>query len=731
MQMMNFKKLTLSLLIAALAVPAFAQNLPRFTGNIYSTPDFDWLLAPEKVKSDVWISQDGKSVIIGNQLIAREFLIEPNLASVRFVNRMTGENMLRRVSSEGGIKIDGKEYSIGGLAGQPEGAYLKPEWIGDLSVIPDSFIYKSYEVAEAGALLNWKRNRWALNTQDPSGKEVIFTMTGPEGIEDVTLKVHFAVYDALPVIRKWIEVENGGNHDINIDSFKVERLYFVESALANDDVRIKFSHYPIHVESSYEGRGDFSENIIDATEKWVTDPEFTSQKDYGCTNPCILEVAPSIGPDQTLAPGQKLTTIDAFEMPYDSYDRERTGLFTRRFYRTIAPWTTQNPIFLHLTSSDSEQIRKAVDQCVETGYEMVIISFGSGLNMEDISDENIAKYRELVEYAESKGIELGCYSLLASRKVSEDVDVISPKTGKTGSAWFGNSPCIASDWGWEYFYKLKTFLEKTGIKCLEHDGSYPGDVCASTTHSHHKGLNDSQWVQFHKITEFYHWLLSEGYYSNVPDFYFLNGTTKVGIGYKEVNWSLPRDRQLMHTRQLNYDCTWERPQSALWSFVPLTQYHGGGAPATIEPLDEHLFEYKTLMFQNYSSGVQACYRGPRLYDTPRVKEAVIEVISWYKKYRTILNSDIIHLRRPDAQDWDGLLHVNSNCKEKGLAILYNPLDKEIVREITLPLYYTGLTKSVMIREQEGKAKRYTLDREYNVTLTVTIPANGYTWFVIE
>ena len=187
----------------------------------------------------------------------------------------------------------------------------------------------------------------------------------------------------------------------------------------------------------------------------------------------------------------------------------------------------------------------------------------------------------------------------------------------------------------------------------------------------------------------------------------------------------------MHTRQLNYDCTWERPQSALWSFVPLTQYHGGGDAATIEPLDEHLYEYKTLMFKNYSSGVQACYRGPRLYDTPRVKEAVKEVISWYKRYRTILNSDIIHLRRPDAQDWDGMLHVNPACKEKGLAVFYNPLGEDITREITLPLYYTGLTETASIREQEGKARRYTLDREYKVRLTVTIPANGYTWFVVE
>ena len=102
-------------------------------------------------------------------------------------------------------------------------------------------------------------------------------------------------------------------------------------------------------------------------------------------------------------------------MPFDSDDRERKGLFKRRFHYTVAPWATENPIFMHLTSSDPDVIRTAIDQCATVGYEMVIISFGSGLNAEDISEENIAKYKSLVDYARGKGVELGCYSLLSSR----------------------------------------------------------------------------------------------------------------------------------------------------------------------------------------------------------------------------------------------------------------------------------------------------------------------------
>ena len=55
-------------------------------------------------------------------------------------------------------------------------------------------------------------------------------------------------------------------------------------------------------------------------------------------------------------------------------------------------------------------------------------------------------------------------------------------------------------------------------------------------------------------------------------------------------------------------------------FVPLVQYHGGGADATLEPLSEHLDSYGAHLAQNFASGVQACYRGPRLYDTDETEK---------------------------------------------------------------------------------------------------------------
>lgn len=713
------------------SLSAKIAKLPVMNALLSDKTDFDWLLTPEKSRAGIYRTADGKGIVVANDMVSRTFRIFPNLATVDLTNRMLGESMLRAVSGEGYVWIDGKKWSLGGLSGQPERGYLKNEWLEELKTIPESFLVEDFEIKPLEETIRWARSRWALNKEAATGQEIIFTLRGDKDLKDLKVKLHFAVYDKIPVIKKWFEIENQSSLSVNIDHFQLEYLAFAEPESPGGGDPATFRLPNIHVESDYACNGCFTEKETDITEKWVEDKDYTSQRNYLLQTPCILQVAPPIGPDQQLKAGGTFKSFGVYEMPFDSDDRERKGLFTRHFYRTVAPWTTENPIFMHLTSSDPEVVRTAVDQCAETGYEMIILSFGSGADAENISDANIARLKELVDYAKSKGIEMGCYALLASRWISDEVDVINPKTGKRGGMRFGSSPCLCSDWGHDYFNKIKTFFEKTGMKCFEHDGSYPGDVCASTTHTYHKGLNDSQWNQFYKITELYHWMCENGIYLNVPDFYFLNGSTKVGIGYREVNWSLPRDRQLIHTRQLNYDCTWERIPSSLWSFVPLVEYHGGGKAATLEPLSEHLYEYKTLMFQNYGAGVQACYRGPRLYDTPETKQVVTEIISWYKKYRRILNSDIIHLRKPDARDWDGLMHVDPKGKEKGLAMFFNPTDEVITRTIQLPLYYTGLTDKAMIREQEGKAVSYKLNRDYTVELTVKIPAKGYSWYVIE
>ena len=686
----------------------------------------DWLLDGSGYVSTIVKTPDGMGIMMTNGLISREFRISPGLSTINISNLMTGDSMLRTACSEGTLTIDGKDYPLGGLSGVEERGYMLPEWIDGMRPLENSFRVVDWTVTDLKPRMEWNRKRWALVKEwNPTGKELTITLEGPGDLKGVKVDLHYEIYDGAPIIGKWLIVRNETGRAIMLDKFTLEELAFVEYESDVDHVPAS-SAGSIHVESDWA-------QVSCGTTFWGTDPKYTSQVNYGLQTQCFLTVKlPNDGPAQEIPSGERFESFRNWLMPFDSQERERKGLFLRHFKRILAPWTTENPIFLHLTSTKLEDVKTAIEQCVETGYEMIILSFGSGLDMEDESEENISKFKEYVDLAHSKGIEIGGYSLLASRWISDDVDVINPRTGKRGGMTFGSSPCLSSEWGHEYFRKIQSFFEKTGMDVFEHDGSYSGDPCASTSHAFHKGLEDSQWNQRKMLENLYKWMRTKGIYMNVPDMgTMLIGSSKCGVGYREDNWSLPRDRQIILGRQNIFDGTWKRNSGDGWTFTPLVQYHGGGAAATLEPLDEHLDAYKAHMIQNYGSGVQSCYRGFRLYDTERTKEAVKEVISWYKEHRDILNSDIIHLRRPDGKDWDGIMHVNPGLEEKGFAMLYNPTNKEITRVIKLPLYYTGLTKKAKISQDGGKARKYRLKRDYSVEVEVTIPASGHTCLQIR
>ena len=719
---------------------AFAGEPARNAAGLPPAPPFlsgarppDWLVVPLESAAGVYRGADDREIVLDNGLVRRVFRLSPGVATVAIDSHMTGATLLRAVEPEAVLVLDGKEHRIGGLLGQPERAYLRREFLESMTPDPKAFECETFEIGETRARLEWKRVRPAEKRPwPPPGVSLTFHCDAPSpALRGVGVDVHYELYDGLPVFSKWLTVTNDSPHEIVVDSFVAERLAFVE---AESDVEKKGSgdwhHPPLEVFSDYSfGGGDV--RSANRTTEYVMDPDYTSQVNYRLEMPAIVVSRPPVGPAWPVAPGESFETFRTFVLVYDSSDRERRGLALRRSLRALAPWVTENPLMMHVRRADTETFRAAVDQCAEAGFEMIIYTFGSGIDMETEDATEIERIRSDVAYAHEKGIEVGAYSLFSSRTIGPEDDVINPRTGRPGGTIFNNAPCLGSAWGEAYLEKVRRFIEATGLDLLEHDGPYPGDVCASTSHPGHRGEKDSQWAQWRASAELYAWARARGTYLNIPDYYFLVGSNKVAMGYREVNWSLPRARQIILGRQNIYDGTWTKTPSMGWMFVPLTEYHGGGAAATLEPLAEHLPAYEAHLVNNLAAGVQACYRGPRLYDSEETKALVKRWVGWFKSHRAILESDVVHLRRADGRDVDGLLHVNPSLPERGLAVLWNPLPEMVEREVTLPLYYTGLSERARVRERDGAAQILLLDREYAVRVPVELPAGGFTWLVIE
>jgi hypothetical protein len=716
-----------NLLTLGILVVAFLQ-----TSQIHAA---DWLIDPSPFHATITTNDNTGEVALENGLVRRVFKLSPDAATVAVDDLMTGESVLRSVRPEAEVWLDGKKFDVGGLNGQPVHNYLNPAWLTRMTANPAAFHFVGLTVGRTRERFAWrKRSEWLSRDPawPPPGVAVTLAFDPPANSSAIKVEVHYELYDGLPVIAKWLVLRNAGPKPVTLNSLTVEQLAVVEPESIVDGTAANFrgSLRALDAFSDYSFGGNMSATADAPAIHWRSDPLYTTQVHYQLETPCLLECSPEIGPEVEIKPCESFESFRVFELIHDSTDRERRGLAVRRAYRALAPWTQENPVLMHVRSAEPEAVKTAVDQCAEVGFEMVIMTFGSGFDIENEKPEYLAGIKALADYARAKGIVLGGYSLLASRSIDAADDAINPATGKPGGMRFGSSPCLGSVWGENYFRKLRQFYEKTGCAVLENDGSYPGDVCASTNHPGHNGLLDSQWKQWKIISGFYEWCRGRGIYLNVPDWYFLAGSSKTGMGYRESNWSLPREQQEIIERQNIFDGTWEKAPSMGWMFVPLTEYHGGGAAATIEPLKDHLEHYETRLANLFGAGVQACYRGPRLFDTDETKAVVKKWVDFYKAHRAILDSDLIHLRRADGRDWDGWLHVNPSLKERGLAMIYNPLNESIQRTIKLPLYYTGLSDRAVIGWPDGHSETVAMARDYSAETMVNVPARGRIWMTV-
>ena len=88
----------------------------------------DWLLGNFQEKSNLEKTNNDQ-LILTNGLISRTFSMVPNGATIGFDNLINGESVIRSVRPEAIVEIDGIEYEVGGLEGQPAHNYLKKSWI--------------------------------------------------------------------------------------------------------------------------------------------------------------------------------------------------------------------------------------------------------------------------------------------------------------------------------------------------------------------------------------------------------------------------------------------------------------------------------------------------------------------------------------------------------------------------------------------------------------------------
>ena len=718
----------------------------------------DWLVSFEGWPQPTFTQNADASWTLTNGLVSRTFIFTPAFGTVDFVSHATRQTLLRAIDCEAYVTLDSTQYALGGIwqTGTYYHAYLNRSELG-IEVNPQGWNASSWSLSTPVAPFPWTpgtRGSPATSQWPPQGLTLTVTLVAPASAparhKAVSVTLSYELYPGIPLLTQWVTATSTGAAAAGV----------VVSGAVPVTMRLAQPYSP---RAPNAGTGDLEADITSwlyvqtdqahGTEiDWTTDG--AAPADPGADEACLISNYTS-GPGVILSGGNasaatrghstmlystrvgssvaEFVSFRTFLLVTDTYDPERTGLAVHRLYRLWAPHAQENPIFFHATDTTAAGFKLEIDQMAAVGFEMLIYSFGSGFNLETADPTYLAEVKTQIDYAHSQGIEVGGYDLICLQRGQGGYG------GNVGLQWdtveagggYGEDACFASGWVDKLNDFAYGFINKTGLSMLETDGPYGGESCASTNHSGHLQLSDSVYQQTQAQASWYAGLRSRNVYINQPDEFFFQGGQRTGLGYNEDQYSLPRQQDLMVSRMTVYDRTYRKLPTQGWMFLPLVDYHGGGADAAFEPMSQHLADYRTGLAQYLLAGVAACYRGFRLYDTPEVSALVAEYVAIYKKYRDIITSDIIHVRRPNGNTLDAFMHVNPALANRGFAAVFNPTLSALNETMSFNLYYTGITTTAVISMEGANPVRYALARDFSVLVDLAVPAQGVTWFVIE
>ena len=301
--------LLLATLVFLLPTSVRGADDPRTTiADLPAAPDgsshvtSDWLVTPIQTKAGVYRRSHPDEIVMTNGLVRRIWRLSPNAATVALDNLITGESLLRSVRSEALVELDGVKYSVGGMEGQNVHNYLDPRWLDKMTANAAAFRFASFQVGKTTERFLWKkRSSWMPQDMPwpPPGASLTLSFTPPPtatpAVSQVRVNVHYEMYDGLPLLSKWITVENGAGKPVRLRTFVSEILAVVEPESVVDPTPV-WQTPNINVETDYTFGGMSGPNHGHAV-FWVSDPLYATQVNYELKTPCLLQCRPPRGPD--------------------------------------------------------------------------------------------------------------------------------------------------------------------------------------------------------------------------------------------------------------------------------------------------------------------------------------------------------------------------------------------------------------------------------------------------
>lgn len=774
------------------ATPYTAENATVITGLEQAVQGGKyWMETTDPMPARITADEQAHTLVMENGAVSRTFYLPEagasGFATTSYRNMYTQRELITESGApEALVALYDKTYReiYDGMTIREAPQYFT---VGGTDV-SNVFVLDGYQIFDTCEKpFDWSPNERygdpAAGDWPPKGKRLEVTFragdTVPASFREVSVRIIYEIYDNLAAIKKRVEITNNGAGTVTVGRLASEVLR------GSDELRDLLMMETDYT-NGHDGTIPFNTELPCACEKEDEGSPFRALA--GQVHACY-----EVGPAYQLDGGknQTFSAFNTYELVYSTYWFEQRGLERLGMYRKLFPWITDNPLTFHCTKPLS---KKMIDHAAQAGFEMIIQSFG----VKDKSGEMLATdqktldyYKELIDYAHSKGIDVGIYQ--AQYQLDEYKK--SPQTNQNGlGTW--KTWCLAAEGFDDYFERFTNFIAYTGIDCVEIDGPYPNCPCDNgekhqgtehAKHAVHYGYYDSQVKQWENAVRLLCKTLRDmDVYIKVPAWYYMNGSNKCGIGYEEIAWSQPREEQLIYGRQIMHNASYARTMSMSFTHVPFSVYHAGGKSASYIPFKKNQADYNWVLAQYMGNGVTSDFRGKALYDGETL-ETMQKWVAFFKTHRGIVNSNLIHIRqaknasdtvRNRADGMDMLFHANANNPgEKGLLWVYNQTDERRTATVQVPMYYTGLTNlaypqvpvygslgkdvkvygeyppnyswlpqtqgeyrlpeatgavagSAVFTDEFGKQAEYSIDSNGYVQLSVTLEPMSFTYFTI-
>lgn len=310
----------------------------------------------------VTLKETSNTLTLSNGLITRQFTLSPAFGTIDYRSELKQRSILRTITKEASVTLDGVVYSVGGLQiNSDTHAYLNRTML-NLTADPNAFQYVNHSYGPPKAPFHWEpglRHSPLTSRWPPAGLTLKVMFTAPKSAKPnhrlVTVTVNYEMYVGIPLLAKWVtldymDAEGMGSvyvNDVTVEYLSTQKPY---NMLSYSQYPRPWDHSDTGITASWLYAQSNQAHGSECT--WVQDS--MASKDYGADEQILQckyteENTILLGNDKV--PNSLLTvdTFRALELVTDSTDRERVSLSRHRMTRLLAPETQENPIFFHGT----------------------------------------------------------------------------------------------------------------------------------------------------------------------------------------------------------------------------------------------------------------------------------------------------------------------------------------------------------------------------------------------